>query len=211
MRWNRFRSNDARLSNPACWCSNEQPWNYGRLQSPIRSARSCTETFASTLTRDIDDDIHDYLLIEQLLREYVRDVDWIHGGGCHPIRGIGYSFSVRLFVVEKYMTMRLRMIKRRVGNRRGRTGVEGEGREERKKQRKRRMRGEGGEGIGNGKIRRSKVMKSKWYISVDRSFVGSFGRRCALRSSPSPTISLPSFTSPPLYPYATLVRSFLLT
>lgn len=32
------------------------------------------------------EDFHDYLLIEQFLREYVRNVDWIHGGGCHSSR-----------------------------------------------------------------------------------------------------------------------------
>lgn len=41
----------------------------------------------------------DYLLIEQFLREYVCNVDWVHGGGCH-------NLSDRLFVQYSFVRRR---------------------------------------------------------------------------------------------------------
>lgn len=40
-----------------------------------------------------------YLLIKQFLREYIRNVDWVHGGGCHSSRD-------RLFVQCSFVRRR---------------------------------------------------------------------------------------------------------
>lgn len=74
---------------------------------------TCTTNYDNALSREGNLGIsrtgeggfHDYLLIKQLLREYIRNVDWVHGGGCHNSRDRLFVQFVRLFVVES-MTVR---------------------------------------------------------------------------------------------------------